>query len=58
MTEFIQPLQLNDFHAQWHLDPPPTLCFPLLPSDQVEEEKAPPSGFIALMNSVAEVYPT
>ena len=51
-------LQLNDFHAQWHLDPPLPLRFPPLHSDQVEEENAPPSGLITLLNSVAEVYPT
>ena len=51
-------LQLFDFHVQRHLDPPLPLRFPLLHSDQVEEEKAPPSGLITLLNSVAEVYPT
>ena len=51
-------LQLNDFRVQWHLDPPFLLRFPLLHSDQVEEEKAPPSGLVTLLNSVAEVYPT
>ena len=51
-------LQLNDFHVQWHLDPPLPLRFLLLHSDQVEEEKSPPSGLITLLNSVAEVYPT
>ena len=50
-------VQLNDFHAQLHLKPLPPLRFFLLPSDQVEE-KAPPSGLITLLNSVAEGYPT